>query len=291
MTLARVFPRSGIGSIREIESNRLGTIPCQKTLSESSSKNHSAEIILITTGEENMQAEKEIEIMTEIPIILVRTTIATMIEKMIPREEILNAIATEAIAAILTVTVTATMIAIAIVTLVIVAIMIRNMIGDPMEEEIAMVRVFEVEITKTTAMIDRDQEMSIATEMTEDETNRRVAGVGRNIDTIAILQATEAIQVVARGIGEVMIDVVAVAVVVAIEARVEATRNEGNDTAVSGRKTKRSATEEETTRRGITSDLERIVSIITVEKTATREEIANGIDSYIQSKLKSRRLN
>ena len=86
-----------------------------------------------------------------------------------------------------------------------------------------------------------------------------------------------------------MIDVVAVAV--AIEARVEAIRNEGNDTAVSGRKTKRSVTEEETTRRGITSDLERIVSIITVEKTATREEIANGIDSCIQSKLKSRRLN
>lgn len=78
-----------------------------------------------------------------------------------------------------------------------------------------------------------------------------------------------------------MIDVVAVAV--AIEARVEAIRNEGNDTAVSGRKTKRSATEEETTRKGSTSDLERIVSIITVEKTATRGEIANGTDSYIQS--------
>ena len=182
-TLARVFPRSGIDSIKEIESNRLGTIPCQKTLSESSSKNHSTEIILITIGEESMQAGKEIAMMTEISIILVRTTIATMIEKMIPPEEILNAIATEAIAAILTVT--ATMIA--IVTLVIAAITIQSMVGDTMEEEIGMARVFEAEITKTTAMIDRDQEMSIATEMTEDETNCRVAGVGRNIDTIVIL--------------------------------------------------------------------------------------------------------
>lgn len=73
-----------------------------------------------------------------------------------------------------------------------------------------------------------------------------------------------------------MIDAVAVVVVVGIEAKVEAIRSDGNDTAVSARKTERSAIEGERVTKDITSGLERKVSII----TATREETANGRDNF-----------
>lgn len=124
----------------------------------------------------------------DILIILVKTTIATMIGKIgitIPREEILNATAMQTIARgrqanIMTIAVMLTVTA----TLVIVTIMILSMKEGIVEEEIV------IEIMKTTAMIDRDQEMNTDIGMVEGEMNRRVAEVERNTDTIAVLMTT-----------------------------------------------------------------------------------------------------
>lgn len=69
-------------------------------------------------------------------------------------------------------------------TLVIVTIMILSMKEGIVEEEIV------IEIMKTTAMIDRDQEMNTDIGMVEGEMNRRVAEVERNTDTIAVLMTT-----------------------------------------------------------------------------------------------------
>ena len=66
-----------------------------------------------------------------------------------------------------------------------------------------------------------------------------------------------------------------VAVVVVVEAGVKVTRNEGIDTAVSVKKTKRSVTGKGMTIKGITNGLDVIASIITDERIATREGTGN----------------
>ena len=62
-----------------------------------------------------------------------------------------------------------------------------------------------------------------------------------------------------------------VEVTVTVEVRATATRNEGNTTAASAKKTRKNATGRETTTKGTTNGRDAIASIITDEKTATRK--------------------